>query len=448
MSDFAYEAGTLRTNYGRTSAQYTSGFATASRRHGFSNALTLGYRAELMPGKEALGTTVSYGIPVFGVIGGGAVLSMNGTHAGHLLYADISRSSRLVGLSAHYEAAEAGFWQLGLAPTEQRGRQLLQVGANRQIGKYGSLGAGVLRENLPAGLNVRAMTASASLRLGRAYLTISANYATAPEHVTGISYALVIPIGQKVNVLSTASTGNGTHSAITEVQRSLPLGTGYGYRVSSDALNGGRTDAGFYYQNPYGQWTVEGSLSGDQNSWRLGERSGLVWMHNHLFETRWLQDSFAVVEVADQPNVDVYANNQLVGRTNANGVAMVPWLVPYDRNTISIDDRSVAMDTILDATDKVVVPMWRHGLLVHFQPEQSTGATLILQSPDGTLVPTGAIAKWGSEEAEVAFHGEVFFNALQAPARVHVTWPAHACDVAVSSLPSQLLPTVGPLVCK
>ncbi len=448
VSDFAYEAGTLRTNYGRTSAQYTSAFATASRRHGFSNTLTLGYRAELMPGKETLGGSISYGIPVFGVLGGGAVLSMDRTRAGHLLYADINRSSRRLGLSAHYEAADAGFWQLGLLPTEERGRQLLQVAANRQIGKYASLSSGILRENLPGGLDVRAFTGTAGLRIGRAFLTVSANYVTSPTRATGISYALVIPMGRKVNVLSTANTGTGSHSAITEVQRSLPLGTGYGYRVSSDALNGGRTDAGFYYQNQYGQSTLEASLSGNQTSWRFGERSGLVWMHNHLFETRWLEDSFAVVEVPDQPNVDVYANNQLVGHTNSSGVAMVPLLIPYDRNTISLDDRSVAMDTILDATDKVVVPMWRHGLLVHFKPEQSTGATLILQLPDGTLVPTGAMAKSGTEEAEVAFHGEVFLPSLQAPALVHVEWPGHACDVTVSALPPELLPTVGPLVCK
>lgn len=83
-------------------------------------------------------------------------------------------------------------------------------------------------------------------------------------------------------------------------------------------------------------------------------------MHNHMFETRWLQDSFAVVEVPDQPNVDVYANNQLVERTNSSGVAMVPWLVPYDCNIIRIDDRSLALNTILDSILTCVVRhVWR-----------------------------------------------------------------------------------------
>ena len=447
VTDFAYEAGTLRTNYGRTSDQYRSGFATVSRRHGLTNALTVGYRAEVMPGKETLGGTLNYAVPVFGVIGGGAVVSMNGLRTGRMLYGDVSRSSRVLGISAHYEAADAAFWQLGLLPTEQRGRQLLQAGVNRELGKRGSIGTGVLRENLPGGQNVRALTTTASIRLGRAYLSVSSNYVTAPTRVNGVSLALVIPMGQKVNVSSTMTTGGGERSAMTEVQRSLPLGTGYGYRVTSDALNG-QTDAGFYYQNQYGQWDVEGSHSGDETSWRVGERAGLVWMHDHLFETRWLQDSFAVVDVPNQPNVDVYVNNQMVGHTNQDGLAMVPWLVPYDRNNIRVDDRSVAMDTILDTSDQVVVPMWRSGLLVEFKPEQSAGATLVLQTPDGAVVPVGATAKSGSDEAEVAFHGEVFLPSLKAPATVHVSWPGHACDAQVKELPQELLPKVGPLVCQ
>lgn len=448
VSDFDYEAGTLRINYGRTSAQYRSAFATASRRRGLTNSLTVGYRAELMPGKEALGGTVSYGIPVFGVIGGGAVVSANGTRLGRLLYGDISRSSRGLGLSVHYEIAARDFWQLGLLPTEQRGRELLQTGANRQIGKYATLSAGILHEILPGGQDVRALTASAGFRLGRATLTVSSNYATAPTRASGLNFALVIPLGRKVNVLSTATTGNGSRSALTEVQKSLPLGTGYGYRVSTDALNGGQTDAGFYYQNPYGQWTLEGSVSGSQDSWRFGERSGLLWMHDHLFQTRWLEDSFAVVDVPEQPDVDVYVNNQLMGHTNSSGIAMVPWLVPYDRNSVRVDDQSLGMDTIFDTTDKVVVPMWRSGLLIEFKPEQTGGATLILQTPDGGLVPAGAIAKSGTDEAEVAFHGEVFLPSLTAPARVHVEWPGHACEAVVSELPQEILPKIGPLVCK
>jgi outer membrane usher protein len=171
-------------------------------------------------------------------------------------------------------------------------------------------------------------------------------------------------------------------------------------------------------------------------------------MHNRLLQTRWLQDSLAVIEVADQPNVDVYVNNQLIGHTNDSGIVVTPWLVPYDRNTVRIDDRSIGMDAVLDSDDKVVVPMWRGGLFVHFAVEQSTGATLILQTTDGSLVPVGAVATFGDDEAEVAFHGEVFLPSLRVPARVHVQWPGHACDATVTELPQQILPKVGPIACK
>jgi outer membrane usher protein len=127
---------------------------------------------------------------------------------------------------------------------------------------------------------------------------------------------------------------------------------------------------------------------------------------------------------------------------------LIPWHVPYDRNSVRIDDSAVSMDTILDISDKIVAPSFRSGVLVQFAPQKSTGATLILRTSTGELVPLGAQVKIGNTVAgQVAYHGEVFLALLTAPASLRVEWPNHACKLVVTAIPNEKLPRLGPLLC-
>jgi outer membrane usher protein FimD/PapC len=106
------------------------------------------------------------------------------------------------------------------------------------------------------------------------------------------------------------------------------------------------------------------------------------------------------------------------------------------------------MDTVLDVSDRSVVPMFRSGVFVQFLPQKFTGATLILKTSSGESVPIGAEVRVdGVSQGLVAFHGEVFLPLLKVPAHLHVEWPSHICEVTVERLPSEVLPRIGPLLC-
>jgi outer membrane usher protein len=448
VRDFAYQAGTFRRNYGVTSAQYKSFFLLGSERRGITDSLTLGARAELTGANEALGSSASYVLRRLGVLGGGTVLSLNGSRPGNLSYVDFDHAARAFGLAFHYETATPGFWQIGLLPSEANGRHLFQGSTSIAVGNYATVSVGLIQEVLHGAGDLRSLTATAGVRMGPGYLNITPTISTAPRRATGVNFSFSMPFGRRGIIFSTAETGNAGRSAITEIQTTLPTGTGYGYRVRSDELNNGRVDAELSYQNDHGEWDVETSQGDQANSWRLSDRAGIAWLHGNVLTTRWLENSFAMVEVPHEPNVGVFVNNLQVARTNRNGVALVPWLAPYDHNSIRIDDSAISMDTLLDVSDKTVVPMFRSGVLVQFAPQKSTGAIVILKMDSGELIPVGAtVAIDGAVRAHVAFHGEAFLPSLKAPARLHVEWAAHACDVTVSALPNELLPRIGPLTC-
>ncbi len=407
VTDFSYEAGIFRTNYGVASNQYRSLFAGASQLRGMTDRLTVGVRGETANGGVALGASANYGMAKLGIAGGGIVLSMDKNRPGSLAYVDFSHGGRAFGYAVHGEKTTAGFWQIGLQPTEMAGRQLVQASVTHAVGNLGTVSAGFMQEVLHNPSDLRAMTATAGLRVGPGYLSVTPTLSVAPRRTTGVNFSFTMPIGKRSSILATADTGNAGASALLEVQRSLPAGTGYGYRVRTDALNKGRIDAEFSYQNDHGEWDIEGSQGAQGSSWRLSDRAGLAWLHGHMLTTRWLQDSFALVEVPHEANVAVFVNNLQVAHTNRNGVVMIPWLVPYDRNAVRIDDSAVSMDTILDISEKIVVPSFRSGVLVQFAPQKTTGATLILKTSTGEMVPLGAQVKIGNTvAAQVAYHGE------------------------------------------
>jgi len=167
--------------------------------------------------------------------------------------------------------------------------------------------------------------------------------------------------------------------------------------------------------------------------------------------SRWLNDSFGVVEVPRQKGIPVYVNHQLAARTDGRGLALLPWLVSYNRNTVNLDDSTLPSDVTVDLEERTVVPMARSAVYVRYQPAVMGGATLILQTPDGAPVPSGAVVKinGGSEAYEVALHGEVFVVDISYPTVIHAEWDEHRCEARIDKAPlDNVVPRIGPLVCK
>ena len=65
--------------------------------------------------------------------------------------------------------------------------------------------------------------------------------------------------------------------------------------------------------------TADTSVSADQQTVRLGAQGGLIFIDGRLFRSRYLQDSFALVEVKDYPDVGVGFQGGALTRTDARG---------------------------------------------------------------------------------------------------------------------------------
>ena len=84
LSDFSYQAGALRRDYGRSSFDYGDPIATATHRYGFTDRLTGEGHAELQPSRQTAAVGGSYLLGRMGVLSGGAGASTSSRGLGFL----------------------------------------------------------------------------------------------------------------------------------------------------------------------------------------------------------------------------------------------------------------------------------------------------------------------------------------------------------------------------
>src|SRR5438105_3579608 len=169
-----------------------------------------------------------------------------------------------------------------------------------------------------------------------------------------------------------------------------------------------------------------------------------------LFSIR-VDDAFAVFDVG-APGVDVLYENRLAGKTNAQGQFLIPSLRSYQRNKVSIDPRDLPVDAEAPATQNVVAPADRNGVVVAFGVKTDVkAAVVILTGKDGKFIAPGSRARLdGTEEPfVVGYDGRAYLKGLGATNTVVVGESDDECRASFPFTPkknSQVV--IGPVVCQ
>jgi outer membrane usher protein len=213
-----------------------------------------------------------------------------------------------------------------------------------------------------------------------------------------------------------------------------------------------RAEGGVYYQGRYGRVLSEISNTPDQTTVRLGASGGLVVADGHMFATRRVNDSFAVAEVAGYGDVGIGLGSNMLTRTDASGVALVPQLMAYQTNSVRLDPTELPVSAEIDSIEQFAVPAWRSAVKVIFPVRSGRGALLKIVLDDGDVAPAGATVQIEGDKQEfyVARRGEAFVTGLQSTNRLVLNWKDRQCrfDVTLPSATPDEVPRLGPLLCK
>jgi outer membrane usher protein len=427
LVNFSYEAGFIRENYGLNSNDYGRALGTTTYSRGINNSLTLTGHAEVLKDQQTLGGSSQYLWGNLGVVS----LSLAGSRAsgreiGGLAAMGFSRQSRRLNYGIQSTFTTKDFTQVGFLSGQLAPSMVLQVFSGLNMGSYGSVSASYThseaRSNFTA-LNSFAPSSSKLVTLSynknifkSLFLNLSSIQDLYHSENSQISLMLSFALDSLHTVSANAQSQNNKMQYSEQLNKSLPLDGGYSYQLYSSQGDQQQTLATFMAKNDYGQYTATVSRFNDQMNYRAGIQGSLV----HFAEVTELSQnlsngsaSFGLVKVPGIKNVRVYQENTLIGRTDEEGNLLIPNLIPYQKNQISIDPQDIPLDADISELEKNVFPYYRSGSIITFPIEK--GESIIFHLKIGTsYVPTGALLMFKNHsDLLVGDQGTVYFDKVQ-----------------------------------
>ena len=128
-----------------------------------------------------------------------------------------------------------------------------------------------------------------------------------------------------------------------------------------------------------------------QNQYSV-QAQGAVVAHRHgLTFSNDLTDTYGIIHAKGLEGTRITSGNNI--KIDRWGNAIIPYLNPYQYNSIALDPNTIPLNTDVDATQIQVVPKSNASISVDFKAQQSTKALITLIHDNQILIPMGAQVK-------------------------------------------------------
>jgi outer membrane usher protein len=293
---------------------------------------------------------------------------------------------------------------------------------------------------------------------GRASFNVTAFSDISDRNNSGIFAGLSMPLGDSSSPggpvfasTGVSSTPSGTNVVFDAAKPIQPEPGSYGWRVvDSEGSTPYRSAAGSY-RSSVGQFDGYVQQAGGSTGATAQVQGAVAVMGGGVFLSNRIDDAFAVVD-AGAPDVDVLYENRPAGKTNAQGLLLIPSLRSYQKNQIAIDARDLPVDAEAPMTRNVVAPADRSGVVVGFGVKTDIkAAVVILLDKNGKFVEPGSQG-WleGANEAfVVGYDGRAYVKGLGNTNMMVVGNGANECRASfpyASHTNSQIV--IGPVICQ
>jgi len=483
FTDYSAEVGLPRRGFGSSSWDYaTNPVANASLRHGLFDWLTVEAHAEASQRRFAnLGIGAVTRVFDRGILSAAIQGSRSPFGVGAQVYGSFETRFRDITVNVttqrafgHYDdlasitasvapgaigasvAASAGLGSFAFLTTIRPPRELDRI----------SIGAPVPFDNSMIGLSMTRLVNADSTKSFIGSVNWSRNivfdasvFLTAYTNIgarrdSGVFIGLTAPLGPKTVASVGATSRGGQLIGSLDASRVLDLEEGsYGWRIhdTEGSANNTLRSAAASYRSRWARLEAGASQQGRSATATLEASGAVATMGNGVFFSNRIDDAFAIVDAA-APDVGVYHENRLIGRTDSSGRLLVPYLRSYQRNRLSIDTTNLPVNADAAATQEVVVPAYRNGVRVDFGVKPTVaGAIVILTGPDGKFAPVGAQGslEGSNDRFVVGYDGRAYVTGLGATNIARLSLGLSECRARFDYQPSQDRQVViGPVACQ
>lgn len=462
ISAYAFDAGLIRRGYATDQDRYRGAAASATWRHGATDAVTVEGHAEATRGTLVSGAGANVNLGSLGLVGAALAGSLGDGQRGVLTRISVERQTPALNLQLSAQGATHGYRDLATAAGDPPLRSSVRVAAGWQLGAMGSLGVVAVNQRMGASATAPSQrsalvsaTYSRSLPMGmQVFVNGYRDLAGKGSH--GASVGLVLPLGGR-GAASTMFTRDSSGSRFSAAAGAAATSTGeIGWRVQGDSAQGAgapaRQMAQVSYLAPAARLTAELEQQRGHGAWRVSTQGAVLALGGRLHATQWVNDSVAVVDVDGQPGVAVYHQNRRIGQTDAHGQIVVPGLLSFQSNKIAIEAVDLPMDAEPLTLAQVLRPADRSGLHVKFQLDRQRSALVLLRDALGGPLPLGASvssADTAAEPAVVGHDGQAYLRGLREQNLLVVDMGRSRCTARFAWSERDMdTGRIGPVVCQ
>ncbi len=455
LDDWSVEAGRMRLDLGTASASYGGGFGRAIWRHGYNEEFTLEGVVQGTATQRTLGLGLVR-VVTEQWLGSAALVTSHHDDlgAGTQWLLGVERQGASTSLFVQAQGESSKFRDLGQGKDFGPVQLQLAASATYASDRFGTFGVGLTSTRGFDAQRVNTLTLNHSILVGeRASLMLTASRSQGDVSGSSLGVNLVLPLEQGRTFSASASRSAARDDLYAATTQNPTKEDRLGWRVlAGQQQDRGHAEGGLNYLGRYGNLNADVSASPDQRALRVSGNGALVLTDGHLFATQRQNGSFALAEVAGYGDVGIGLGNQVLTRTDASGVALIPQLVPYQRNSVRLDPADLPISAEIDSIEHIAVPTRRSVVKVIFPVRSGRAALLKIQLDDGGAAPPGAIVQMEGDRQEfyVARRGEAYVTGLEATNRLRLIWQAQQCTFPVDLPPESPIEIarVGPLLCK
>jgi outer membrane usher protein len=334
----------------------------------------------------------------------------------------------------------------------------ISIGFPLPFGKSG-LNLAYLHQVLDDGTRSDIINVSYSRSLfGGASISLTAFSDISNRNNSGVFVGMSMPLadsstagGPVIASAGLSNTSGGTNVTFDAAKSIQSEPGSYGWHVIDSAGSTPYRTAAGSYRSSVGQFDGYVQQAGGSTGATAQVQGAVAVMGGGVFLSNRIDDAFAVVD-AGAPNVDVLYENRPAGKTDAQGLLLIPSLRSYQKNQIAIDSRGLPVDAEIATTKEVVAPTDRSGVVIGFGVKTDVkAAVVILSDKNGKFIEPGSRGRLdgANEPFVVGYDGRAYVKGLGVTNTIVVGDGADQCHASFPFTPqknSQVV--IEPVVCR
>jgi outer membrane usher protein len=380
LHEYSYNIGFKREDFGHESFKYGGLAFVGFHRLGLTEAFTAGLGAEADNKTLNIAPSATFLLGKAGEIYTSAAFSNCSGRTGYGAFLSYIYAGRSISGRFFVRGHSREYANLSISTSQDKPRFEWLVGLGYNQKSFGSISATLSSTDNYISTDVKRISLFYSRRLiGEVSLYVTASRTKSDEVVDAVFVGLNFLLGKNRSGSLSYSTQDGEAKETAGIQQNPPLGTGFGYRFLAERTETSQGDkelggnAFLQYRGPNGIYSVNYRRIAGENSYDLSIAGGVVFINGSLYLTRPVTDSFALVKVDELNNVRVYYSNEEVGVTNKRGELVVPNLISYYDNNVSIEDKDIPVNYEIPELRKYASIPYRGGGIVKFEVKKLQG---------------------------------------------------------------------------